>query len=448
MSKCKPGAKSQKFDKQCGAFVHVGHDKKVFEVSRGRIVLRPFGGFKSQLWHYKEFVRHSKCSRKRHKVMKFHGQSQVVVNRKFFSMPTEQVSVAFWMKATSGTAFSYTTKHMMDVLTVTNPKKLVVYILGTRVQTPVNAAGRWTHIAVSWDAKTKHMEVHKNGKLVFSAQTNTLRGKKINAGGCAVVGQRANKNCAGMIAKDAFNGEITDVLVWRGASRQSSVRNKLSLSKFIRLLMYQPVPPRVLQKLGKLSQPYPKKSLRWALLSRQYSREELGKAFPPTCKLQKHKRGKKVTGPGGHMKWGGHGDVHYSTFSRCYYDDQSVGEWEALRVVDAYKQDYPLKIQFRTSPQRQRCSWCQNGAVSYIDGCAVQYGRSRASAGFGGFNFPHSQYKPYAAFNGKPLPNNRWRRDKNMRVRAYVSNRKHYGWGHGNFQAYLTRDAIRLRCCK
>lgn len=456
LRKCN-GSKMQQFDRMCGAFV-LRHKKLVLEVGeRNLIELGKFAGWKSQLWHYKEFVRHSKCKNARYKVMKFTGGRDAVVNRNLFAMPTMQVTVAFWMKATSGTPFSYSTKHVVDAFTVTNPRKIQVYIMGKRIQTSVKAElNQWTHIAVTWDALTSRLQVHKNGALAFSSGTRVagVTGRKISAGGCAMIGQRSRKPCKSLISKAAFNGEITDVLVWRGAmgKKQTDVERdrkpRFTLSTMIRTLMKQPVPPAVISKLGKLSQPNPGKSLRWAITSRQYASQELGRKFPPACNLVKHKRGKRVTGPGGHMHWGGSGDVHYHTFARCYYDDQSVGEWTALEVNKMYRKNYPLRVNFRTSPQRQRCSWCQNGAVSYIDGCAIRMGQSQASAGFGGFNFPKSQYRAYAAFNGKGMANNRWYRDKNMRVRAYTSGRKSYGWGHGNFMAYLTRDGIRLRCGK
>jgi hypothetical protein len=450
----------QQFARMCGAFV-LRHKKLVLEVGeRNLIELGKFAGWKSQLWHYKEFVRHSKCKNARYKVMKFVGGRDAVVNRNLFAMPTMKITVAFWMKATSGTPFSYSTKHVNDAITVTNPRKLQVYIMGRMIQTSVVANRGWTHIAVTWDALTSRLQVHKNGALAFSSGTKMagVTGRKISAGGCAMIGQRGRKPCRGLIRTAALNGEITDVLVWRGSMgskfsggvRDVAKDNKprFTLSSMIRALMKQPVPPQVISKVGKLSAPNPSKSLRWAITSRQYASQELGRKFPPMCNLVKHKRGKKVTGPGGYMHWGGSGDVHYHTFARCYYDDQSTGDWTALEVNKMYRKNYPLRVSFRTSPQRQRCSWCQNGAVSYIDGCAIKMGKSQASAGFGGFNFPNSQYKAYAAFNGKPMGNNRWYRDKNMRVRAYTSNRKNYGWGHGNFMAYLTRDRISLRCGK
>merc|ERR1711934_992060 len=87
---------------------------------------------------------------------------------------------------------------------------------------------------------------------------------------------------------------------------------------------------------------------------------------------------------GGTMSFGGSGDVHYANFAGCKYDDQSVGEWEAVKVKKNHFINYPLTIQYRTSPQKTRCSWCQDGAVAYVDGCAVAYKSDQASAGFGG----------------------------------------------------------------
>merc|ERR1712072_616444 len=201
---------------------------------------------------------------------------------------------------------------------------------------------------------------------------------------------------------------------------------------------------KVFQKVGKLTGPKPPKALRGAYLSRQYASQELGKQFPPKCNLVKVK---KLKGPAGWMYWGGSGDVHYHSFAHCYYDDQSIGEWTALRVLPKYWKMYPIMVQFRTSPQRQRCSWCQNGAGAYIDGCAVMYKGEKASCGFGGFVFPNSAYPPYCGFNGKQLPNNRWMRGKYMRVKGYTTGYKRYGSGYGNFYAYLT-DGTQVYCGK
>merc|ERR1719478_1712015 len=177
--------------------------------------------------------------------------------------------------------------------------------------------------------------------------------------------------------------------------------------------MQQPVPQEVIEQAGKLTAPDANKHLRLAWLSRQYASQELSK---PTCDLDQYKV-KKLTGPTGHMTWQGSGDVHYSNFANCKYDDQSVGEWVAVQVDKAHWDAAPLMIQYRTSPQRTNCPWCQNGAVSYIDGCAIKYKDDQASAGFGGFSDP---YRPYAAVNKDTQLNNwhTWHRTPSFRVRG------------------------------
>jgi hypothetical protein len=441
LGKCRE-SRSQKFDKRCGAFVHMGKKKgkkspdKVFQAAGRSVRLTSYTGKANQLWHYKEFVKHSKCRHKRYKVMKFRGSvKQTVMNRNMVGMPTEMVTVSMWLKGTRGTMFSYASKNHVNSFVLTNPSALIVYVMDKKIKTKVNVGTKtWTHLAVTWNSKTGKLVVFKNGKRVF-AKSKVMRGKKISAGGCLMLGQRAKRACKSRIPRFAYRGELTDVMLWKGPKAQKQAH--------IDKIMHHPVRRAVLAKLGKLTAPTPNKDLRLAMLSRQYASQELGKAFPPKCKLVK---AKKLSGPPGWMKWGGSGDVHYHSFAHCFYDDQSIGEWTALRVKKKYWSVYPLMVQFRTSPQRQRCSWCQNGAVAYIDGCAVQYKGEKASAGFGGFHFPNSQYKAYAAMNGKKL-GTAWRRGRFMRAKAYLSNRKNYGWGHGNFQAILA-DGTTLACGK
>jgi len=138
------------------------------------------------------------------------------------------------------------------------------------------------------------------------------------------------------------------------------------------------------------------------------------------------------------MRYTGSGDVHYRNFAGCCYDDQSVGEWVVAKVDKANWAAAPLMIQYRTSPNKINgawCTWCQKGAVSYIDGCAVKFHGDQASAGFGGYNI--DPYPAYAALNGKKLSGNRWKRTKNMRVRAHNS----------GFEAVLN-DGTQIRCAR
>lgn len=464
MKKCND-SNSQKFDRQCGAWVAVGkkaarkakkkkkkgHEmlgesddeeggagaSRVFQMSGHRVWLAKYDGLKSQLWHYKEYVKQTKCSRKRWKIMRFQGNLVTTVMLKnMLSIPTKQITLTMWIRGLKGTPVSYASKNHVNSLVVTNPKRIIVYLMDKKFQTSVHAGGnQWTHIAVTWNSVSGKLSVFKNGKMAWSKK-KIFQGKKITPGGCLMLGQRAKKACKTRIPKDSYKGQLTDVMLWKGKKYQTAAH----ISK----IMHNPVKKKVFQKVGKLTGPKPPKALRGAYLSRQYASQELGKQFPPKCNLVKVK---KLKGPAGWMYWGGSGDVHYHSFAHCYYDDQSIGEWTALRVLPKYWKMYPLMVQFRTSPQRQRCSWCQNGAVAYIDGCAVMYKGEKASCGFGGFVFPNSAYPPYCGFNGKQLPNNRWMRGKYMRVKGYTTGYKRYGSGYGNFYAYLT-DGTQVYCGK
>jgi hypothetical protein len=397
------GGSDQKWRRTCGAFANGDKAKgRVLMLQGTTIKAEKWYGTKDQLWSFEEVVEHNECSNKRFKVMHFDGSpNTAVISRNFIGMPGEKFTVNVWVKGTSGTVFSYSSKNTLRSVTMRiHFSGIDVYIRDKKVAIPVKlTAGEWSHLALSWDNRAGDVTLSKNGKHVFHKR-GVAAGESITAGGCLVIGQRQKQSCSGLT--ESYTGDISDFQIWTG------VLNPIA----VKAVMEQPVPQEVIDKAGKVTAPEPHKNLRLAYLSRQFGSQELGKE---TCDLDAYKAKKPLTGPGGHMWWGGSGDVHYRNFANCHYDDQSVGEWVAVQVKKEYWEQAPLMIQYRTSPQRTHCPWCQNGAVSYIDGCAVQFHGERASAGFGGFSDP---YSPYAAFNGRPINNGHWHHGKNMRVRA------------------------------
>jgi len=220
LKKCKGGS-NQKFDKRCGAFVHIGISKgkkkpdKVFEAIGTRLRLSDYRGTRRQLWHYQEFVRHSKCRHKRYKVLKFRGSiRQTVMNKNMLGMPTKMVTVSMWIRGTRGTMFSYASKNHVNSFVVENPHRIIVHVMDQKIKTNVHAAGNiWTHIAVTWNSKNGQLHVFKNGKKAFSKK-NVRKGKHISAGGCLMLGQRAKKACKTSIPRASYKGLLTDVMVW------------------------------------------------------------------------------------------------------------------------------------------------------------------------------------------------------------------------------------------
>merc|ERR1711970_719623 len=114
----------------------------------------------------------------------------------------------------------------------------------------------------------------------------------------------------------------------------------------------------------------PNKNLRIAYLSKQWSHAQIDLLHAKEKKQKAHfeKKAKKAEraakkaeaakaamkramargARGGTMSFGGSGDVHYSNFAGCKYDDQSVGEWVVAQVRKEFFHMYPLKVRYRT----------------------------------------------------------------------------------------------------
>ena len=369
-----------------------------------------WGGSLQQLWDFTEQIKHSACSKKRFKVLKFSGSSSTTVAiHKFLSMPHDQVCVLMWLKGKSGTPFSYSSTNYVNSFVISNVKSLVVYVKDKKFETKKDIVGggeNWVHLSVCWSAAKGSLNVFKNAVNIYSSPVPVSKGAHLTAGGCLQLGQMQQKLCGNAVAGASYNGLMSDVMVWR----------KQHTATEIKKYMYQPVSPTILARAGKVNTPKTPQELRLALLSRQYSAEETKKTFPPVCTLDKFKKKEapKITGPPGMMRCSGSGDVHYKSFAGCKFDDQSIGEWVAVKVMPKHFASAPIIIEFRTSSRNTRCAWCQNGAVSLMDGCAVKYGDDQASAGFGGFS---TRYTPHAVMNGKPLSGG-WKRNQKFRAKA------------------------------
>jgi hypothetical protein len=428
---------AQKWKRLCGAWANGdGTSGRVLEFagSEGDAEVKVRGaqwtGKKNQLWHFKEVVHHSKCDQKAHKVLRFDGTTQsTVALRAFLSMPSKLVTVGMWIKAESGTPFSYSSKHHANAFVLSNLKSLDVFIKDHKISTGLDfTENKWTHLAASWSSSDGELKVFKNGQKVFS-RSGVMKGKQITPGGCVWLGQKQNKYCTKHEEGASFNGLMTDVQIWKEKFDFENVEK----------MMTHPVDPAILDKLGKTTSVKTPNNQRLALLSRQYNAEEMKRPNPEICKMDafKKKAAPKLKKVGGNMHtFTGSGDVHYRNFAReggrpCHFDDQSVGEWVLSMVTPKYYRASPLMIQYRTSPSKTNCPWCQNGAVSYIDGCALKFGDEQVSAGFGGFHFPGvagidgagpGRYPRYIAWNGKAF--NGHRRGRNIEAWGYSSSLK------------------------
>jgi len=439
VEKCNGGS-TQKWQRLCGAWANGnGQSGRVLSFEgkasepESKVRAAQWTGDTKQLWHFEEKVTHSECSKKEYKVLSFDGtvKKTVAVNA-FLSMPSKELTVAMWVKGSAGTPFSYASKNHVNAFVMKDLKDLKVYVKDQEIKTYVDmTSSTWVHLAVTWSSKMGELKVFRNGKKVFTAQ-KVQKGKGITPGGCAWFGQHQKTVCKTHVAADAYKGQMIDMQVWKQVHTEEGIEKMMS----------HPVDQEILAKIGKMTTVKTPKNQRVAFLSRQYSGEEMTQPNPPVCKMDafKKKDVPKLKKVAGNMpRLSGTGDVHYSNyfkgaFNGCKFDDQSVGEWVMTQTKAEYYTASPLSIQYRTSPSRTNCPWCQNGAVAYIDGCAIKYGDEQASAGFGGYGFPG--YTPYAAMNGVRL--NGHRRGKNLNIVA--SNHR--------FKAEVISEGIVLDCHK
>jgi hypothetical protein len=425
--------KAQSWKYMCGAWANGDKSNgRVLELYGIKVRGAEWTGSPDQLWEYKEEVRHSKCQNQQFKTMSFDGSAHSAAKMPtVISMPEEEFTIALWVKGDSGSPFSYATKNCPSAVQISNVASLGVHIADEVANSKLSIAKNgWVHLAVAWQSASGNMTLFTNGYPVFSS--TIAKGKKITSGGCLMIGQEQKEECKKVRDGASFIGDISDVMIWDTAYEASTIQD----------LMISPIHKSTMAAVGRLTGPQPGQNLRLAYLSRQYAAEEYT-TFPPSCPLDLYK--KKETKPledfpKGTMMFSGSGDVHYSNFAGCKFDDQSVGEWVAVRVKEEYWSAAPLMIQYRTSPHKTKCAWCQNGAVAYIDGCAVKYHEDQASIGFGGYD-EDSMYEPYAAMNGSPGAQE-WQRSPNKRMRVYFGKGGSY---KRKFEAQIS-DGSFIKC--
>lgn len=438
---------SQKWQRLCGAWAN-GDAKsgRVLEFAgkdgeaEAKVRAAQWTGEAKQLWHFKEEVKHTTCSKKKHKVFKFDGTpGSTVTLRSFLSMPSKLITVGMWVKGEKGTPFSYSSKNHVKSFALNNLQDLEVHVKDKKIETNIDFSGdKWTHLAVSWNSESGDLKVYKDGKRVF-AKSDVQRGQALTPGGCIWLGQSQQKYCKQHDGSQSYKGVLTDFQVWREELSQEGVEK----------MMTHPVDGAVLDAVGKDKDVATPRNMRIGYLTRQFSAEEMKEPSPPICKMDafKKKETPKLPKVGGMMyQFTGSGDVHYRNMARspCHFDDQSVGEWVLSVVKPKYYKASPLMIQFRTSPSKTNCPWCQNGAVSYIDGCALKFGDEQVSAGFGGFRFPGvagldgmpaGRYRPFTSWNGQGEFHGQ-KRGKNIEATR-----------HGNsLSVSVISEGVRLEC--
>jgi len=437
----------QQFRRSCGAFTTKfptgGEEKLVFTPRNGKIILERYTGQEDQLTEYDRDVVSSTCAESDSKVMQFLGDSTSTMTIPgFIGMPSEQLTLAMWVQPVKGTPFSYATDTSADALVISlNPNEnnhkeleILVTILGQVVNTKaIIEATKWSHIAVTWDSiGGGAVNVFINGKRAFEIG-NVQAGKTIDAGGCAMVGQRGKGPCKERILTAAYAGRLTNVVLYNGVRDLEGIK----------LASTQPVNEAALnsdKRLIRTGSELPPKHMRLALLTKQYGQSDATTIYPRPCNIRNVPQEKgAIRTRGTRMVFEGSGLGQYSNFNTCKFTEHSSGEFIALQVDPKFQERYPLSVQFRTSPVKHSCPWCKKGSVSYIDGCAITYNGDQASHGFGGFDYTGSRYTPYASFNNKKADfSKKGIRYRGKFIRSFVAGK--------NWAKMVTADNVKLTC--
>ncbi len=135
----------------------------------------------------------------------------------FFSSPTANATVEFWMKSddlvNEGTPVSYASSGSFNDLIVYNYKDFDIYIAGQSISgsTGVSANdGQWHHIAMTWRSSDGRVQLYKDGVRVFTGTVAVTQ--TITFGGTLIFGQE--QDAGGFQGYQAFNGVLDEVRIW------------------------------------------------------------------------------------------------------------------------------------------------------------------------------------------------------------------------------------------
>jgi hypothetical protein len=145
------------------------------------------------------------------------GNDDRVIRNPLQGIAPGEISADLWVRTTSTTKdagiLSYATTSSADELLLRDPRALVVYVKGTRVDTGlVLNDGRWHHLAVTWRSAGGELRVYQNGTLRFSGTVRA--GAALTPNGSLVLGQDQDSVGGGFDTGQAFAGQLDDAAIY------------------------------------------------------------------------------------------------------------------------------------------------------------------------------------------------------------------------------------------
>lgn len=165
------------------------------------------------------------------KAFHFNGNTSYSLINPFNDIPTNAITVAFWMKSSEkhkkGTPFSYAVNSgngQNEFLLYNNQNFEIYRGKNKKVKTWVTINdGKWHHVAVTWEGSNGDVNLYKDGILEFSGQL--APGTSITPGGSFVIGQEQDNVGGGFDAHQAYKGRIDEMKVFNQVLNQSEIIN-------------------------------------------------------------------------------------------------------------------------------------------------------------------------------------------------------------------------------
>jgi len=135
-----------------------------------------------------------------------------------FSFPSDEFSVAFWVKTadtrSGSTIVSYAVSLNSNEILFIAPTSLNVYIGGASRNTGVNLTDNvWHHVVVSWSKHDGILNMYKDGVLVYTS-TPFEAGRNIRGDGSLVLFQEQDSVGGGFSSVQTFIGSLSDFYVF------------------------------------------------------------------------------------------------------------------------------------------------------------------------------------------------------------------------------------------
>jgi phosphodiesterase/alkaline phosphatase D-like protein len=165
------------------------------------------------------------------KALSFDGADDYFVKSLFANFPTNEITVAFWMRSSdttkAGTPFSYAISAVDNEFLIIDHRNFALWIGNGSRTTGVSASdGGWHHIVVTWRSSDGQLIFYKDGLPVFSGTLQA--GYSMTSGGCLVIGQDQDSLCGGFEISQAFLGTIDEVHIYNIALSAAEISDLYS----------------------------------------------------------------------------------------------------------------------------------------------------------------------------------------------------------------------------